>query len=62
MSEVANPQTVTDISFFLFPQAASIMTPLVGAILYFATGPGFNNWEILGSITLEKPSATFRTG
>lgn len=54
------PSLIPDLTFFLLPT-----TPVphgYGAILYYALPPYFNHWEIIGSISPEKPSGSFRTG
>lgn len=61
MIEVPAPHQISDITFFLFPSCA-VIPPGYGAILYFATAPIFQQWELLGAVSYEKPSATFRTG
>lgn len=56
---IEQPTTIPDLSFFLLPSAP---IPLgYGVIIYYAIPP-FQNWEILGSVSLDKPSAFFRTG
>lgn len=37
------------------------MFACVAAVLYYSLPP-FVNWEVLGAITMEKPSGVFRTG
>ncbi|OQR83460.1 hypothetical protein ACHHYP_14674 [Achlya hypogyna] len=56
--DVLYPQQVTDITFFLLPQ--SPVPPGYAAVLYFAV-PHLQNWQLLGSVFAEKPSAIFRT-
>lgn len=53
------PGLVNEITFFLLPT-----TPIpegYGAILYYAVPP-FDSWELIGCVSPEKPSGTFRTG
>ena len=59
--DIPDPSSISDITFFLFPGCA-VIPPGYGAILYFSTAPSFQLWELLGSISYDKPSATFRTG
>lgn len=61
------PSIVSELTFFLVPNAA--IPYGYGAILYYSTGVASmenwstgNEWVILGSISPEKPSGTFRTG
>ena len=61
MTEVPHPAGITDMTFFLFP-TCNIIPPNYGAVIYFSTAPTFAQWELLGSLTLLKPSGTFRTG
>mmetsp|Transcript_7560 Transcript_7560/g.7654 ORF Transcript_7560/g.7654 Transcript_7560/m.7654 type:complete len:182 (-) Transcript_7560:1811-2356(-) len=56
---VEQPQSITEITFFLLP--SSPIPVGYGAILYYAIHP-FTSWEVLGSVTLQKPSGIFRTG
>jgi Protein of unknown function (DUF775) len=56
---VQQPSTITEITFFLLP--SSPIPPAHGAILYYAIPP-FTSWEVLGAVSLEKPSGIFRTG
>ena len=58
VSIIQNPSTVTEITFFLLP--TSPCPPGFGAVLYFSIDQA--NWQILGAISPEKPSGTFRTG
>ena len=54
-----NPSLIPEITFFILPS-----TPIpvgYGAILYYSIPP-FQSWEILGSVSPEKPSGSFRTG
>lgn len=53
-----NPSTVPDIVLFLLPSTP--IPPNHGAILYYATPP-FQNWNVIGAISPDKPSGTFRT-
>jgi len=55
-----NPCAVPEIAFFIL--ASTPIPPGHGAILYYSTPPLFVDWVILGSVSLEKPSAIFRTG
>lgn len=56
--EIPEPTQVTDITFFLLPNSP---VPLgYGAVLYFAV-PALQNWQLLGTVFAEKPSAIFRT-
>lgn len=57
---IQNPSTVSDLTFFLLPAAAAAIPSSCGAILYYSTPP-YNTWEIIGSVSLEKPSGVFRT-
>jgi hypothetical protein len=56
---IDNPSFVTEITFFLLPTTP--IPPGYGAILYYSIPP-FQNWELLGSLDITKPSGTFRTG
>ncbi|EQC42798.1 hypothetical protein SDRG_00519 [Saprolegnia diclina VS20] len=56
--DVPYPEQVTDITFFLLPH--SPVPPGYAAVLYFAV-PHLQNWQLLGSVFAEKPSAIFRT-
>ena len=54
-----SPASITEITFFLLPT-----TPIsadFGAILYYAVPP-FTQWEVIGAVSLQKPSGIFRTG
>jgi len=53
------PLSVTEITFFLLPTTP--VPPGYGAILYYAVPP-CDTWQILGAISPDKPSGTFRTG
>ena len=55
---IQSPSTVPEITFFLLP--TTVIPPGYGAILYYAVPP-FTNWVIIGSVSLEKPSGSFRT-
>ncbi|GAB9475833.1 hypothetical protein Gpo141_00012911 [Globisporangium polare] len=57
--EIGDPTAVTDLTFFLLPN--SPVPPGYGAVLYFAV-PALQNWQLLGTVFGEKPSAIFRTG
>lgn len=50
---------IAEITFFMLP--STIIPPGYGAILYY-TAPPSGEWEILGSVFLDKPSGMFRTG
>ncbi|CAK4377157.1 unnamed protein product [Aphanomyces euteiches] len=57
--DIPYPEQVTDITFFMLPQSP---VPLgYAAVLYFAV-PHLQNWQLIGSVFAEKPSAIFRTG
>jgi hypothetical protein len=56
---VQQPTTITEITFFLLPSCP--IPSGYGAILYYALPP-FQNWEVLGAVSPEKPSGIFRTG
>jgi len=58
VSIIQSPSTVAEITFFLLP--TSPCPPGFGAVLYFSIDQV--NWQILGAISPEKPSGTFRTG
>ena len=51
---VEHPSIINEIAFFLLP------TYGYGAILYYSLPP-FQNWILIGSIDLQKPSGIFRT-
>jgi protein Hikeshi len=55
---IEQPATVPDLSFFLFPSSPIALG--YGAILYYSLPP-FQNWEIIGSVSPEKPSGIFHT-
>ncbi|DAZ92739.1 TPA: hypothetical protein N0F65_002557 [Lagenidium giganteum] len=59
VTEIYDPMQVTDLTFFLLPN--SPVPPGFGAVLYFAV-PALQNWQLLGTVFAEKPSAIFRTG
>ncbi|TMW61956.1 hypothetical protein Poli38472_009449 [Pythium oligandrum] len=59
MTEIPEPTQVTDLTFFLLPNSPVPMG--YGAVLYFAV-PALQNWQLLGTVFAEKPSAIFRTG
>ncbi|KAG2929684.1 hypothetical protein PC115_g6773 [Phytophthora cactorum] len=56
--DILEPTQVTDLTFFLLP--GSPVPPGFGAVLYFAV-PALQNWQLLGTVFAEKPSAIFRT-
>ncbi|CEG46438.1 Uncharacterized conserved protein [Plasmopara halstedii] len=56
--DILEPTQVTDLTFFLLP--SSPVAPGYGAVLYFAV-PALQNWQLLGTVFAEKPSAIFRT-
>ncbi|KAE8899198.1 hypothetical protein PF005_g27914 [Phytophthora fragariae] len=68
--DIVEPTQVTDLTFFLLP--GSPVPPGFGvvyfwnlyvlnlAVLYFAV-PALQNWQLLGTVFAEKPSAVFRT-
>ncbi|KAF0773357.1 hypothetical protein AaE_002175 [Aphanomyces astaci] len=56
--DIPYPEQVTDITFFMLPQ--SPVPPGFAAVLYFAV-PHLQNWQLLGGVFAEKPSAIFRT-
>lgn len=58
ISIIQSPGTCTEITFFLLP--SSPCPPGFGCVLYFSIDQV--SWEILGAISPEKPSGTFRTG
>lgn len=58
---IANPSTVPELSFFILPNQISCIPYGYGAILYYSISP-FQHWSIIGCITPDKPSGTFRTG
>lgn len=53
------PATIAEITFFLLPSSPIPLNH--GAILYYAIEP-YSNWEVLGSVSPQKPSGIFRTG
>ncbi|CAH0515103.1 unnamed protein product [Peronospora belbahrii] len=56
--DILDPTQITDLTFFLLPGSP---VPLgFGAVLYFAV-PALQNWQLLGTVFAEKPSAIFRT-
>lgn len=56
---IESPGSVPELTFFLL---SSTVIPIgFGAILYYAIPP-FANWEIIGSVSPDKPSGSFRTG
>ncbi|GLD99732.1 hypothetical protein PINS_up008460 [Pythium insidiosum] len=59
LTEIADPTQITDLTFFLLPM--SPVPPGYGAVLYFCV-PALQNWQLLGSVFAEKPSAILRTG
>jgi hypothetical protein len=59
MTEVEDPTSVPELTFFMLPT-----TPIpegYGGVLYYSLPP-FDNWELLGCVSPEKPSGVFRTG
>lgn len=59
MSELIAPTEVNEITFFMLPT-----TPIpagYGAVLYYSVPP-FTSWMVIGAITPDKQSGTFRTG
>lgn len=58
VAALTDPCSVTEITFFLLP--TSPVPPGVGAILYYSVD--MTHWELLGSVSPEKPSGIFRTG
>eukprot|EP00349_Pseudokeronopsis_sp_Brazil_P002159 CAMPEP_0202964564 /NCGR_PEP_ID=MMETSP1396-20130829/8645_1 /ASSEMBLY_ACC=CAM_ASM_000872 /TAXON_ID= /ORGANISM="Pseudokeronopsis sp., Strain Brazil" /LENGTH=183 /DNA_ID=CAMNT_0049686759 /DNA_START=128 /DNA_END=679 /DNA_ORIENTATION=- len=56
---VESPQMVSELTFFLLP--TTTIPPGYGAILYYSLPP-FQEWSLIGSIDLSKPSGAFRTG
>ena len=52
---------VPDLTFFC-TQPDSAFPPGYGALLYFSLTAPYTQWEVLGSISREKPSAIFSTG
>jgi len=55
---IEQPSIITEITFFLLP--TSPIPNGYGAILYYSLPP-FQNWILIGSIDLQKPSGIFRT-
>ena len=60
ISELSEPTLTNEITFFLLPQVS--IPPGHGAVLYFSKAPMFDQWEMIGAVTPEKPSGIFRTG
>ena len=56
---IPSPTLVPELTFFLLPEAP--IPQGYGAILYYSAPP-YTNWEIIGCVTLDKPSGNFRTG
>lgn len=56
---IEQPCFVNELTFFLLPSTS--IPPGFGAILYYSVPP-FQGWEVIGSISPEKPSGIFRTG
>ncbi len=54
------PLGIEEITFFFLPSAAQLIPLNYGAVLYYSLPP-FNSWEIIGSITPDRPSGNFRT-
>ena len=52
------PGSIEEIALFLLP--STVLPAGFGAVLYFTVNG--EAWEVLGSISIEKPSAIFRTG
>jgi len=59
ISILEHPLSVAEITFFLLPTTP--VPPGYWAVLYYAVPP-FDKWQILGAISPDKPSGTFRTG
>ena len=57
---IDNAASVAEVSFFMMPGA--VLPPGFGALLYYSTGPAFNEWEVIGGIGPGRPSGIFRTG
>eukprot|EP01035_Chromulina_nebulosa_P021196 gene21196-27458_t len=55
---IQQPSTVPEITMFLLPTAP--IPNGFGAILYYSLPP-FQAWEIIGCVTIDKPSGSFRT-
>jgi len=55
---VEHPSIINEITFFILP--TSPIPYGYGAILYYSLPP-FQNWILIGSIDLQKPSGIFRT-
>ncbi len=56
---IEQPCFVNEITFFLLPSTP--VPPGFGAILYYSVHP-FEAWEVIGSVSPNKPSGIFRTG
>eukprot|EP01041_Mallomonas_annulata_P006767 gene6767-13713_t len=56
--EFIDPTSITELTFFMLP--SSPVPPGFGAVLYYSVPP-FQQWEIIGAISPEKPSGIFRT-
>lgn len=61
MTEIANPGVVPDVTFFIMPDALISVPEGQGFILYYSVPPS-QNWQVLGTLTRQKPSGIFRTG
>ena len=57
---IENPMLFPDLVFFLLPGTNNI-PPGHGALIYYSVTP-FTNWILLGSVSPDKPSGSFRTG
>lgn len=57
--EIPEPGTIPEVTFYMQPDALSMIPSGFGAVLYYCTG---SENVLLGSIFAEKPSGTFRTG
>ena len=60
ISELHEPTSCNEITFFLLPQVS--IPPGYGAVLYYSKSPMYDQWEMIGAVTPEKPSGIFRTG
>ncbi|CAM9306553.1 unnamed protein product [Ectocarpus fasciculatus] len=59
IAELACPTDVSEVTFFMLPTTP--IPPGCGAVLYYSPPP-FTGWELLGSVSPDKQSGTFRTG
>lgn len=57
VSVLEHPASITEVTFFLLPGV--VLPAGAGAILYYTVDQVA--WELLGSISMEKPSGVFRT-